>query len=68
MIDLRKNIGNTVKQAVQTARFQRNADGQFTGRVRIEGEIVECWLVFDQKRGEVKNPWFLRLSFEEPKS
>jgi hypothetical protein len=66
MIDMREEVKIIAKRAMQTARFQRNSDGQFVGRVRIEGEEFECFLVFDKKRGEVRNPWFLRLSFEKP--
>ena len=50
---------------IVSARFQRNSDGQFVGRMTLNGEVLECWLVFD---GGVENPAFLKLSFEEPKS
>jgi hypothetical protein len=67
MIDMREEVKRIAKRAMQTAQFKRNSDGQYVGRVHIEGEEFECWLVFDEKRGEVRNPWFLRLSFEEPR-
>jgi len=46
-----------------TARFQRNSDGQYVGRMMIEGEETECWLVFESpEHGAV----FLELTFIDP--
>jgi hypothetical protein len=77
MIDMDAYVIERVKSA--TARFQRNSDGQFVGRLSIDENEFECWLVFDDPGPEVKHPAFrkahgapmedpafLKLSFENP--
>ena len=49
-----------------TARFQRNADGQFVGRMIVNGEERDCWLVFDEGFQPVRDPAFLSLTFNPP--
>lgn len=53
-----------------SARFQRISDGQFVGKLVIdEGRpALDCWLVFDDFYHPVKDPMFLKLSFEPPQS
>lgn len=46
-----------------TADFVKNADQQFTGRMRIDGREVACWLVMDEAR---PTPAFLKLTFSNP--
>lgn len=66
MIDMRRHIIRLAKEAMQTARFQQNSDGQFFGKVKIEGEILDCWLVFDPHWLPITHSAFLSLSFERP--
>lgn len=49
-----------------TARFQRQRDGQFIGRMTINGHALNCWLVCDQSWQTLKDPAFLRLTFKAP--
>jgi hypothetical protein len=47
-----------------TAMFQRNHDGQYVGRLRLNSEEeIECWLAFPHG---VEDPSFLRLTFTNP--
>jgi len=53
------------KTKAMTGRFQRNNDGQFVGRISIDGKELECWLVFDDWY-PIKDDAFLKLSFTTP--
>jgi hypothetical protein len=44
----------------------RFCDGQFVGQLTMEGAVFDCWLVFDDWGADVKDPSFLKLSFEDP--
>ena len=45
------------------ARFQRNNDGQYVGRLTFKNETVECWLAFSDGSEDAA---FLRLTFIDP--
>jgi hypothetical protein len=63
LIDMKAVIMEKFKST--TGRFQRNRDGRWVGRMALNGEEIECWLVFDDHY-PVKDEAFLKLSFTTP--
>jgi hypothetical protein len=68
LIDMKVEMMKLVKST--TARFQRNRDGQYVGKLIFGGEgqepvfdAVDCWLVFEHSASE---PDTLKLSFDNP--
>ena len=52
------------KSQAIAAKFQRNSDGQFVGKMDIDDlPTRDCWLVFEHESDE---PSYLTLTFTDP--